>query len=138
MRLLWITPQAFYSSRGTPMNVRRLAEAITAAGHSIDLVTYGFGADVGLPGVRVLRVGRLPFVSRVPIGPSLVKVLLDVLVLARAARLLGAASARYDALQGFEEGAWIAALLSRIFRVPPFPLCPSIQISRSCPGHQAI
>ena len=118
MRLLWIAPQAFYTSRGTPMNVRRLAEAIGGAGHSIDLVTYGFGADVALPGVRVWRAARPPFVSRVPIGPSLVKVLLDVFVLTRAARLLGSAAARYDVLQGFEEGAWIAALLSRIFRVP--------------------
>jgi len=118
MRLLWIAPQAFYTSRGTPMNVRRLAEAIGGAGHSIDLVTYGFGAEVALPGVCVWRAARPPFVSRVPIGPSLVKVLLDVFVLTRAARLLGSAAARYDALQGFEEGAWIAALLSRIFRVP--------------------
>jgi len=119
MRLLWIAPQAFYSLRGTPMNVRRLAEALGAAGHSIDLVTYGFGDDVGLPpSVRVVRCRRLPFVSRVPIGPSLVKMILDVLVMARAARLVRSQRARYDAFHGFEEGAWIAGLLSRIFRVP--------------------
>jgi len=119
MKLLWIAPQAFYTSRGTPMNVRRLAEVIGGAGHSIDLVTYGFGADVTLPpSVRVVRAGRLPFVSRVPIGPSWSKVLLDVRVLARAASLLRSAATRYDAIQGFEEGAWIAAALSRIFRVP--------------------
>ena len=119
MKLLWIAPQAFYTSRGTPMNVRRLAEVIAAAGHSIDLVTYGFGADVALPpSVRVVRAGRLPFVSRVPIGPSWSKVLLDVRVLTRAKRLLRSASTRYDAIQGFEEGAWIAAVLSRIFHVP--------------------
>jgi glycosyltransferase involved in cell wall biosynthesis len=119
MRLLWIAPQAFYSSRGTPMNVRRLAEAIGAAGHSIDLVTYAFGDDVELPpGVRVVRCPRVPFVSRVPIGPSLVKMILDVLVLARAARLVRSREHGYDALHGFEEGAWIAVLLSRVFRVP--------------------
>jgi glycosyltransferase involved in cell wall biosynthesis len=119
MKLLWIAPQAFYTSRGTPMNVRRLADVIGGAGHSIDLVTYGFGADVALPAnVRVVRAGRLPFVSRVPIGPSLVKVLLDVRVFTRAARLLRSAPTRYDVIQGFEEGAWIAGLLSRIFRVP--------------------
>lgn len=101
------------------MNVRRLAEAIAGAGHAIDLVTYGFGADVALPpSVRVLRAGRLPFVRRVPIGPSLLKVALDARVLMRAARLLRAEPGRYDAIQGFEEGAWLARALSRVFGVP--------------------
>jgi glycosyltransferase involved in cell wall biosynthesis len=119
MRLLWIAPQAFYSARGTPMNVRRLAEAIAGAGHSIDLVTYGFGADVPLPpSVRILRAGRLPFVTHVPIGPSFVKVLLDVRVFLRAVGLLRSRRLRYDAIQGFEEGAWIAAALSRLFDLP--------------------
>ena len=119
MKLLWIAPQAFYSARGTPMNVRRLAEAIAGAGHSIDLVTYGFGVDVPMPQcVRIVRAGKLPFVDGVPIGPSLAKALLDVRVLAAARRLLAAESSRYDAMQGFEEGAWIAALLSRWFAVP--------------------
>jgi glycosyltransferase involved in cell wall biosynthesis len=119
MRLLWIAPQVFYSARGTPMNVRRLAEAVAGAGHSIDLVTYGFGDDVPLPpSVRVVRAGRLPFVSRVPIGPSLVKILLDVGVFLLAVRLFRSPQPRYDAIQGFEEGAWIAAALSRLFAVP--------------------
>ncbi len=119
MKLLWIAPQAFYSSRGTPMNVRRLAEAIAGAGHSIDLVTYGFGADVALPAsVRVVRAGRLPFVRSVPIGPSLLKIVLDARVLIRAARLLRVDGGRYDAIQGFEEGAWLARALSRLFDVP--------------------
>ena len=119
MRFLWIAPQAFYSSRGTPMNVRRLAEAIADAGHSIDLVTYGFGVDVALPaGVRVVRAGRVPFVQSVPIGPSLLKIVLDARVLIRAASLLRVDGGRYDAIQGFEEGAWLARALSRFFDVP--------------------
>src|SRR5437870_4251819 len=115
MRLLWIAPQAFYSPRGTPMNVRRLAETIGGAGHSIDLLTYAVGADVPMPPtVRILRAGRLPFVARVPIGPSLAKLALDFGLLFRAARLLRSRSGAYDAMQGFEEGAWIASLLSRL------------------------
>jgi len=88
MTLLWIAPQVFYSARGTPMNVRRLAEAIAGAGHSTDLVTYGFGDDVPLPpSVRIVRAGRLPFVGHGPIGRSLVKILLDVRVVLLAGRL---------------------------------------------------
>ena len=101
------------------MNVRRLAETIGAAGHSIDLVTYAVGADVPLPPtVRILRAGRLPFVVRVPIGPSLTKVVLDLGLLLRAARLLRSPADGYDVMQGFEEGAWIASLLSRLSGVP--------------------
>lgn len=119
MKLLWIAPQAFYSSRGTPMNVRRLAEAIAGAGHSIDVVTYGFGADVPLPpNVRIVRARRLPFVRRVPIGPSLAKVALDVPLFFCARRVLRTAVPRYHAIQGFEEGAWIARVLSRRSAVP--------------------
>jgi glycosyltransferase involved in cell wall biosynthesis len=119
MKLLWIAPQAFYSARGTPMNVRRLAEAIADAGHSIDLVTYGFGADVALPErVRIVRAGKLPFVDAVPIGPSFAKAFLDVRVYSAARRLLAGAKPGYDLMQGFEEGAWIAAFLSRRFAVP--------------------
>lgn len=119
MRLLWIAPQAFYSARGTPMNVRRLASVMAAAGHSIDLVTYGIGEDVTLPSsVRLVRAPRLPLVRRVAIGPSLVKILLDALVLWRAHGLLRRSPRGYDAIQGFEEGAWIAWLLSRGRGVP--------------------
>jgi glycosyltransferase involved in cell wall biosynthesis len=119
MKLLWIAPQAFYSARGTPMNVRRLAEAIAGAGHSIDLVTYGFGADVALPpGVRIVRAGKLPLVDAVPIGPSIAKALLDLRVVRAARRLLVEAKPRYDLMQGFEEGSWIAAFLCRRFAVP--------------------
>ncbi|MEA2626932.1 MAG: hypothetical protein QOD06_2977 [Candidatus Binatota bacterium] len=118
MKLLWIAPQPFYSTRGTPMNVRRLAEIAAGAGHEIDLVTYFLGEDPRLPAsVRILRSARLPFARRVPIGPSLLKLPLDLLVLARAFSLLRDGT-RYDALHGFEEGAWIAALLGRWRRIP--------------------
>lgn len=120
MRFLWIVPQPFYSTRGTPMNVRRLLDVVASHGHEVDVVTYPLGEDVRLPpGVRVFRAARLPFVGRVPIGPSFRKLPLDGCLLVRAARLLRENGAsRYDALHGFEEGAWIAAALASSFGIP--------------------
>jgi hypothetical protein len=111
MNLLWIAPQPFYAARGTPMNVRRLAETICGLGHEIDLVTYALGEDVALPtGMRVHRARPLGGVRTVPIGPSLVKLPLDLLLYRRALEVLRGAG-RIDCLHGFEEGAWIAAAL---------------------------
>lgn len=101
------------------MNVRRLAEVIAADGHDIDILTSSLGVDVPLPArVRVLRAGRLPFARHLPIGPSFTKLFHDVLIFVRAIRLLRRnPNARYDVIQGFEEGAWIAAALGRMFRI---------------------
>lgn len=120
MKLVWISPQPFYAARGTPMNVRRLAETLCALGHEIDLVAYGFGEDVPLPaGLRVHRARRPPALRRVPIGPSLAKAPLDLLLYAKAQQVLQAAPPdSVDLLHGFEEGAWIAALLGRRFDKP--------------------
>lgn len=120
MKLLWISPQPFYAARGTPMNVRRLAESICGLGHEIDLVTYGFGDDVPLPaGLRLHRARRPPALRHVPIGPSLAKAPLDLLLYGRALQVLRDAPAReVHWLHGFEEGAWIAALLGARFAKP--------------------
>jgi glycosyltransferase involved in cell wall biosynthesis len=119
MRLLWIVPQPFYAARGTPMNVRRLAASVAAAGHDVDIVTTGLGEDVALPEhVRVVRAPRLPFLRKLPIGPSFAKVLSDVVLFVTVLGLLASdAAPSYAYLQGFEEGAWIAAVLGALYRV---------------------
>ena len=119
MRFLWISPQPFYAVRGTPMNIRKLAGTLARLGHEIHIVSFGLGEDVPLPpGVRLSRARRLPGNRRVPIGPSFVKIPLDVLLLVRAAGILRAEPGRYHVLQGFEEGGWIAAVLGRAFGIP--------------------
>ena len=75
-----IAPEPFFEPRGTPFSEFHRIRALTELGHQVDLVTYPFGQDVAMPGLRVFRCLRPPFVRRVRIGPSLAKLPLDALL----------------------------------------------------------
>jgi hypothetical protein len=63
--------RALSHSPGTPFSVLHRLKALSDLGHRVDLVTYPFGEDVVLPGLRIVRCARPPGVRSVPIGPSL-------------------------------------------------------------------
>ena len=86
MRILMIAPEPFFEPRGTPFSEFHRIRALTTLGHQVDLVTYPFGSDVSMPGLRVIRALRPPFVHRVKIGPSLAKLPLDALLALTACR----------------------------------------------------
>jgi glycosyltransferase involved in cell wall biosynthesis len=111
-----IAPEPFFEPRGTPFSEFHRIRALTALGHQIDLVTYPFGADVELPGLRLFRTWRPPFVRRVKIGPSAAKVPLDALLaLTACGRAL---RERYDAIHSHEEGGAIGIVLAAALGVP--------------------
>jgi glycosyltransferase involved in cell wall biosynthesis len=116
MRILMIAPEPFFEPRGTPFSEFHRIKALTALGHQVDLVTYPFGEDVAMPGLRVFRALRPPFVHRVKIGPSLAKIPLDALLTLTAIRR--GLSGRYDAIHSHEEGGLIGVILSAMLRVP--------------------
>src|SRR5690349_3535518 len=116
MRILMIAPEPFFEPRGTPFSEFHRIRALLDLGHQVDLVTYPFGQDMNLAGLRVFRSRRPPFVHRVKIGPSLAKVPLDLLLAATAFRK--AVSGRYDAIHSHEEGGLIGVLLAALLRVP--------------------
>jgi glycosyltransferase involved in cell wall biosynthesis len=111
-----IAPEPFFEPRGTPFSEFHRIRALTALGHHVDLVTYPFGQDVSMPGLRVFRSPRPPFVDRVKIGPSLAKVPLDALLAWSAMRR--ALTGRYDAIHSHEEGGIVGALLAMCLRLP--------------------
>jgi glycosyltransferase involved in cell wall biosynthesis len=116
VRILMIAPEPFFEPRGTPFSEFHRIRALTALGHEVDLVTYPFGAQVELPGLRVFRCARPWFLRRVKVGPSLAKVPLDALLTISVVRRLLAS--RYDAIHSHEEGGLIGALLAMTLRVP--------------------
>ncbi len=116
MRILMIAPEPFFEPRGTPFSEYHRIRAMTSLGHEVDLVTYPFGHDVHIPGLRVFRSLRPPFVDSVKIGPSAAKIPLDILLSFSALRR--ALSGRYDAVHSHEEGGLIGIVLSAILRVP--------------------
>ena len=111
-----IAPQPFFEPRGTPFSEFHRIRALTGLGHQVDLVTYPFGEDVSMPGLRIFRCARPPFVRRVKVGPSLAKIPLDLQVMLTA---LGRVVAeRYDAVHSHEEGGLIGVVLAAAMRVP--------------------
>jgi glycosyltransferase involved in cell wall biosynthesis len=116
VRILMIAPEPFFEPRGTPFSEFHRIRALTALGHEVDLVTYPFGENVSMPGLRVFRSLRPPLVTRVKIGPSLAKIPLDAMLSLTALRR--ALSGRYDAVHSHEEGGLIGAVLAWWLRIP--------------------
>ena len=111
-----IAPEPFFEPRGTPFSEYHRIRALLELGHTVDLVTYPFGRDVSLTGLRVFRCVRPPFVRSIGIGPSWAKIPLDLLVAATAFRR--ALSGRYDLVHSHEEGSWFGVLIAAMLGVP--------------------
>jgi hypothetical protein len=116
MNILLLAPQPFYQVRGTPIAVKTLAEVLGKHGHSITLLTYHEGEDVEMPNVAIRRIPRIPFVRRIPPGPSVKKILCDLVLFYESVRLLKVQ--RYDLIHAVEEAAWMAAVLKRWYGIP--------------------
>lgn len=116
MRILMIAPQPFFEPRGTPFSEYHRIRALVDLGHTVDLVTYPFGQDVTLPGLRVIRCARPPLLDGVRVGPSLAKVPLDLVLTVTAIRQVF--RSRYDAVHSHEEGVVIGVALARALGIP--------------------
>jgi glycosyltransferase involved in cell wall biosynthesis len=111
-----LAPEPFFEPRGTPFSEYHRIKALTELGHSVDLVTYPFGADVALPNLRIIRTSKPPFATRVSIGPSFTKLVLDVLLSASAWRQ--ARREQYDFVHSHEEAGVLGVWLARRLGVP--------------------
>jgi glycosyltransferase involved in cell wall biosynthesis len=116
VKILMIAPEPFFEPRGTPFSEYHRIRALLELGHTVDLVTYPFGRDVSLPGLRVFRCLRPPFLHEVRIGPSLAKIPLDFTLAFTAVRR--ALADRYDAVHSHEEGSLIGVLIALMLGVP--------------------
>ncbi|MGH7517770.1 MAG: glycosyltransferase [Gemmatimonadales bacterium] len=116
IRILFLAPQPFYQDRGTPIRARRSLEALAAAGHRIDLLTYHEGADIAIPGMTIHRIPRLPGVNGIRPGFSLKKLLCDAVMLPKS--LLLAAGLRPQVIHAVEESVFMAVVARRLFGVP--------------------
>lgn len=111
MKVLVIAPQPFFRSRGTPIRTRRQIEAISDAGHDVDVLCFPFGEDVDIPRTRLIRTRHWPWIHDIPIGASKGKLLMDVLLIGYVFWycLFGG----YDVIQAVEEGAFMAMVFRR-------------------------
>lgn len=118
MRILMIAPEPFFEPRGTPFSEYHRIRALTDLGHTVDLVTYPFGRDVQLPGMKVHRAWRPPFVHRVKIGPSWAKVPLDALLALKTAHVAFKWRREFHLVHSHEEGGAIGLVAAWALGVP--------------------
>jgi glycosyltransferase involved in cell wall biosynthesis len=96
------------------MSVYYRAMIMAGQGVEIDLLTYGEGQDVDIPGVRIIRTPRFGWLGNVKTGPSALKIFLDLFIALWTIGLL--IRRKYDFVHAHEEAVFIALLLKPIFR----------------------
>ena len=114
MKALVIAPQPFFTCRGTPLSVYYRTLITAELGVSVDLLTYGEGENVDIAGVNIIRIPRFKLLGPVKIGPSVLKLFLDIFVFWRTVGLL--ITNRYDFVHAHEEAVFFCWLLKPIFR----------------------
>ncbi len=115
-RVLFVVPQPYFAHRGSPLRVLTALRALIELGFKVDLLVYGIGEDRLLEGVTIHRCWNPPFVKRVPIGASAIKILLDIFLVFKAISLCRRNS--YAVIHGVEEAGFIAAFLGKVFSIP--------------------
>jgi glycosyltransferase involved in cell wall biosynthesis len=104
----------FPSPQGSQVLVRDMSAGLARRGHDVHLLTYGQGDAVEIEGVRHERIRRLPGDDAMRSGPTPVKPLLDLMMVARLARML--ARGNFDVLHCHNYEAAMIGLATRAGR----------------------
>jgi glycosyltransferase involved in cell wall biosynthesis len=126
MRVLVLAPQPFYQERGTPIAVKLAVETLATKllkegerSNPIDLLVYGEGNDIEIPGVRIIRLRTPRWLTGIRPGISCKKLLCDILFFFHSMVLLWRArSDQYDIIHAVEESVFIAWLAKQLFGIP--------------------
>jgi glycosyltransferase involved in cell wall biosynthesis len=114
MKALVIAPQPFFTPRGTPFSIYYRTLISSELGVKIDLLTYGEGQDVEIPNVNFIRIPRFKFLGNAKVGPSGLKLFLDIFIFFKMMALL--LSNKYDYVHAHEEAVFFAFFLKPLFR----------------------
>lgn len=112
-KALILAPQPFFSPRGTPFSVYYRTLILAEQGVQADLLTYGQGEDVDIPGVRIIRIPGFRFLGKVRTGPSALKAFLDVFMFLWTVGLL--VRHRYAFVHAHEEAVFYCRFLKPVF-----------------------
>lgn len=107
-----MTSVPFFQWRGSSIRVGFDVQALAEIGYEVDLLTLPIGETKNIPGVAVHRVANPFRVKNIPIGPSLHKLIFDVLILLKA---LGMAIRHpYSVIHAVEEVGAVGVLVGRL------------------------
>ncbi len=108
-----IVTQPFFCFRGTSFSVYHRARVMANKGIKVDILTYGSGDDIDIPGIKIIRIPKFSFLGPVKVGPSFKKAFLNIFILLWTIALL--IKNRYLFVHAHEESAFFAAYLKKIF-----------------------
>ncbi|MBK7105268.1 MAG: glycosyltransferase family 4 protein [Ignavibacteriae bacterium] len=114
MKTLVIAPQPFFSPRGTPFSVYYRTMISSELGVKMDFLTYGEGQDVDIPNVNIIRIPRFKMLGNVKLGPSPLKLFLDIFIILKMLQLF--ITKKYDVVHAHEEAVFFAWFFKPIFK----------------------
>lgn len=115
---LMVAPHPYYEPRGVLISIFTRALALKEFDCRTHLVTYPIGEDRVVENMRISRIPNLIGVKNVPVGASVRKILLDVIMWFYLLFHLFRNANEYDALYCHEEAAVFCVPLSRMFGIP--------------------
>lgn len=116
MRILMLIPQAFYSSRGTPLSAYHRIRHIIKLRNEVDVLTYSVGNRPPGIDINVYRSIGPHFFKQIKQGPSYLKIWFDFIFFFNL--IFRLTRKRYDLIHAHEEAGFMYALLLWIFRIP--------------------
>lgn len=122
--------------RGTPLRIERLAEALTARGHHVELITYHVADGPQPLRVPVHRIFRRPVYWRMPVGPSFRKLAVyDPALSWKLARVL--AARRFDVIHAHHVEGLLVALPAHLRHRIPLVYDAHTMLSAELPSYAA-
>lgn len=116
MKVLFLAPEPFFESRGTPLNIRNIVTVLGKKGFEIDLITYHIGEDLSIKNVKIYRSAKIPLIKEVKIGPSYTKLFLDIFLFIKAITLC--LKNKYCVIHAVEESVYMGFILKKLFKIP--------------------
>lgn len=122
--------------RGTPLRIERLAEALAARGHDVELIAYHVADGPQTLRVPVHRIFRRPVYWRMPVGPSLRKLAVyDPALSWKLSRVL--AGRQFDVIHAHHVEGLLVALPARLLHRVPVVYDAHTMLSAELPSYAA-
>lgn len=115
-KILLVAPQPFYQDRGTPIALKHLMASLSQHNFSVDVLTYPLGSSPEIKNIHYFRTGNPLRFKQIPIGFSLRKIFLDILLFFKLRKILK--ENHYDLLHAVEEAAFLVCFLNRKNKIP--------------------
>jgi len=107
----------FPTLQGSQVLVRQFCESLSEKGHEVHLVTYGYGQFPYSPEFRIHRVRDFPWFRSFRSGPTLMKLLFDLLLLFRLYKVCRLHGVQLISAHNYEAAA-LSAIVGKVSRLP--------------------